>query len=591
MKKQLIGLCVAGLMAVQANATEFNDVVIFGDSLSDGGQYGSRFTTNPGKTTAELVAEGVGIETIPSTQGGSNYAYGGATVADFSNGIPTLQQQLAIYLNANNGVADANTLYQVWGGANDIFAYATSYASGSISATQLQTGLVTSASTELALLTTLKDAGASYVVVYNMPDIGLTPSYVNTASSATATALATLYNSTLNSGLNTLSDQGLNIIPVNVYGLLQEIAANPTQYGFSNVTDMACSSGSSLGCTDDGTGYLFADGVHPTAYTHQILSKVVLSTLNAPKQISLLTEAPLALTQAHYRAIKNEMLNDMNGAQTRAFVNLDYNHQKIDSNKTSPGLSANQVNLSLGFDGRLSENLSLGMGLNIGQQRGDFASSLGEYALNDYGAIIYALYHQSNAYLGGFFNAGRLSYNDIKRNIQIGDYRRTEKGDVEGTHVGGGLDGGWWFNYQDIKTGPFAHLEWQSIKLDRYQENSSDSTAMWFDDLTRDSFVTTLGWRIQGNYKLNGISLQPVGEIAWNHESKDDATTVKAGLNSMNGYFKLTGYQPDTNWGSATLGVNAQLKENLSSWLMLNSTFAHDSKQDFGVNAGLKVKF
>ena len=38
---------VLGMVQNAASAT-FNNVVIFGDSLSDSGQYGSRFTTNPG---------------------------------------------------------------------------------------------------------------------------------------------------------------------------------------------------------------------------------------------------------------------------------------------------------------------------------------------------------------------------------------------------------------------------------------------------------------------------------------------------------------------------------------------------------------
>ena len=55
-------------------------MVIIGDSLSDGGYYaaigGQRFTTNPGKTAAEYIAEDLGFTTTPSNQGGSNYAQG-----------------------------------------------------------------------------------------------------------------------------------------------------------------------------------------------------------------------------------------------------------------------------------------------------------------------------------------------------------------------------------------------------------------------------------------------------------------------------------------------------------------------------------
>lgn len=49
----------AAMSAMSAQAAD--GVVIIGDSLSDGGYYaaigGQRFTTNPGKTAAEYIAE------------------------------------------------------------------------------------------------------------------------------------------------------------------------------------------------------------------------------------------------------------------------------------------------------------------------------------------------------------------------------------------------------------------------------------------------------------------------------------------------------------------------------------------------------
>jgi outer membrane lipase/esterase len=591
MKRTLLYLLMVGLTATQAHALNFNQVVIIGDSLSDGGQFGSRFTTNPGKTTAEYVADGLGLSTSVSSQGGSNYAYGGATVVDFgASSPPTLTQQVASYLSANNGVANSDALYQVWGGANDIFAYVSSYSAGQISASQLQNNIATSASTEIGLISTLKNAGASYVVVYNMPDIGLTPNYVGSATASTATALATLYNMSLDTGLGSLSDQGLNIIPVNVFGLLQEIAASPSQYGFSNVTGTACS-GSSLGCTADGTGYLYADGVHPTAYTHQILAQLVLAEIRAPQQMALLSEVPEAFTQAYYRAFRQEMLNDLQGGQSRAFFNVDYQHQKLEATAQAPQVRFNQSNLTMGFDARYSDALSLGAALNVGQQKGSFGNALGDYDLFDLGAMFYALYQQSNGYLGGFLNAGRLNYDAIRRPLRIGSARRIEQGDLDGYHYGAGVDGGWWFKLKQLKTGPFAHLEWQTIHLDQYQEQGWDSTAMWFENSDRDALVSRLGWRLQGAWQVNGMQFQPNIELAWNHQFKDDPVVVKAGLNSMNGYFRSQGERPERNWGSANLGMNALWRPNLLSWVNVNTLFANDRKQALGANIGLKLMF
>ncbi len=613
--KKLLWLATTSLMwlgVTQAQATSFNNVVILGDSLSDGGNFSLantsgttqfRFTTNPGQTAAELVAEGVGTTTSPSLLGGTNYAWGGSGVVNsLYSGIPTLQQQLLQYLSSTGGTADANTLYQVWGGANDIFGL---IQTSGITQAQLVTGTTTAATTELSLLSSLQQAGANYVMVYNLPNMGLTPSALEQGTTVAGylTQLSQLYNYNLSNGLDSLSSSGLNIVPVNVYGLLSEVVANPAAYGFTNVTNEACGVGSkSYQCGPAGSGalytyaagtdqsYLFADGVHPTTATHRLLAQAVLAELAAPGQMSLLSEVPLAITKAQYRTVKNEMLTDVNGGETRIFFNLDYNHQKLKASDSSPQLSNNNVNFMVGSDTQITPNFSAGIAMSLNQQNGNF-SSQGNYKLFDVSGLGYGIYHQDNAYIGGFANAGSLHFTDIKRRLQLGTAERTETADAQGYHVGGGLDGGWWFNFNDLKTGPFVHLEWQTIKVNDFAEHGTDSTAMWFGEQQRDSFVTSAGWRLKGDWKYRDVVVSPFAEVAWNHDNQADSHSIRAGLNSMGGSFVLSGYTPDKNWGSASLGLTTQYSANLAAWASANGEFANNQAEDFGVNVGMKYSF
>lgn len=613
--KKILPLVVSGLMYMHASvshATAFDNVVIFGDSLSDSGNLSlyntngaaqSRFTTNPGNTAVELVAEGLGYTISPSLAGGTNYAWGGAGVANsLIAGVPTLPQQQALYLSSTGGMADAHTLYQVWGGANDLFGLMDALQNGQITLADVVSGTSSAATNEIGLLSSLKSAGANYVVVYNLPNIGLTPSFVNTANSASATQLATLYNLTLDSGLNNLSASGLNIVPINVYGLLNEVIANPAAYGFSNVTDQACT-GSSIQCGPQGSGatytypagadksYLFADDVHPTTAAHRLLAQAVLAELVAPKQMSLLSEVPLSITNAQYRAIKNEMLNDADGKDTRVFINLDYNHQKLKASADSPALTNNNVNLTFGSDTQVNDQVSAGIGMSLNQQDGHMAGDLGEYSLFDVSALGYALYHKDGMYLGGFANAGSLHFTDIKRHIQLGNTTRVENADAQGYHMGGGLDGGYWFNFQDLKTGPFVHAEWQTIKINRFAEDGADSTAMWFGKQQRDSFVTTLGWRLKGDWDYKKVIFSPFAELAWNHDFQADPLSVRAGLNTMSGSFMMTGYTPEKDWGSASIGLSTQYSKNMSAWVTANTDFSHRNADNLGLNLGMKYSF
>jgi len=100
------------------------------------------------------------------------------------------------------------------------------------------------------------------------------------AAAAPLATLATLsYNAALSQGLSQL---GTGIIPINVFGLVNEVRANPAAFGFTNVTGVACTTSSSILCTPNtlaapnaNNTYLFADGVHPTTGGHKIFADQV----------------------------------------------------------------------------------------------------------------------------------------------------------------------------------------------------------------------------------------------------------------------------------------------------------------------------
>src|SRR5574338_1335054 len=71
-----------------SHAGLFDNMVVFGDSLSDDGNLSlvaqlpfiARFTTNPGQTGVENVADYFGVPMTPALAGGTDFAFGGAGV-------------------------------------------------------------------------------------------------------------------------------------------------------------------------------------------------------------------------------------------------------------------------------------------------------------------------------------------------------------------------------------------------------------------------------------------------------------------------------------------------------------------------------
>ncbi len=176
----LVSATSALLMNAIPNTYAYDTVYVFGDSLSDGGNK-SRFTTD-GKD-AELYDEYIARKLtnkklIPSKNGGTNYAEGGATAngaydSSWDTFVHSTQQQLDNYLKAHDEKADPNGVYLYWIGGNNISRALVESAKGNTETVQrLINGGSASAASQINRL--LKD-GAGLVIVPDVPDVGITP--------------------------------------------------------------------------------------------------------------------------------------------------------------------------------------------------------------------------------------------------------------------------------------------------------------------------------------------------------------------------------------------------------------------------------
>ncbi|MEX3949619.1 SGNH/GDSL hydrolase family protein [Paraburkholderia sp. EG287B] len=283
-------------------------VVSFGDSLSDVGTYaplasavgGGRFTTNPGQVWSQDVAQyygdtlnaayTVGLDHKLSAQGGFGYAEGGSTVATPANQYDFLSdvigniempvnQQVSSYLSAH-GTFNSGQLVLVWAGANDVLRAGNPPTANTV--------VQTAATTLAQVVGQIVQAGATHVVVINVPNVGLSPKGITSADGgANLTQLSQLFNSTLNGALQTDGLQG-KVIEVDSYTWITQLVANFQASGFtvSNTaqacdasktpdnTSLLCSPATYVSAHADQT-YMFADDLHPTTHTHALFAQFV----------------------------------------------------------------------------------------------------------------------------------------------------------------------------------------------------------------------------------------------------------------------------------------------------------------------------
>jgi outer membrane lipase/esterase len=604
LKKLAAALSALSVMtlAAPAQAVQFSQTIFFGDSLTDSGSYGARFTTNPGTVWAQNLAAQLGTSALPFLgAGGTDFAEGGARVSQVPGiGAPAVpatpvSQQIDAYL-AMNPKADPNALYTVWAGANDIFTQAGLAGAGAITAAQAQAGVVQAANDQVAQILRLKAAGAHYVIVPNLPDIGSTPMGVGSGAASTFTALSQLYNQTLSSGLNGVS--GLSIISLNTFALLHEVIANPSQFGFVNVTTPACTTSSSLMCTPStlvtpnaAQTYSFADGVHPTTAAHKIISDYAYSILVAPAQIGMLAETPLHAGDTQRYALDNRMRQPMANRQLGSFeawINVDYTPVNVGVTSVSPGLSSHDQNATVGADAQFTDRILAGAAFGYSDMSNDFGNNNGNFHQNMSSLTLYSLWKVGgSSYLNALATVGTIDYSNINRSFALGISTRTENGTTSGSYkalrVGGGMDlanGRWTY-------GPLATLTWQKATVDSYSEDGSDSSAMGFGEQNRTALTGAMGGRVS----YNAGQFQPFLQATFQRDFKDEARTVTANVSNMPGSFALPAYVPAKNYGLLSVGAITQLSKAASALVSVDSILGQRDTRSTGVGVNFRYGF
>ncbi|MEP7180894.1 MAG: autotransporter domain-containing protein [Betaproteobacteria bacterium] len=597
-RRSLVAGAIALALSAPASA-QFTNTYFFGDSLSDNGSFKpvlppgtGLFTTNPGPVWAQLFAGHYGYTATPGNQGGTDFAEGGARVTSLP-GVPIspptgtatpVATQITNLLA--KGPLDSNAIYSVWAGANDLFTQLGLLQAGQISQAQLQANVATAATELAAQVARLKANGARYVIVWNLPDIGITPFGKTSGQSTQITALSAYYNGTL---MAALDGTGVQAIRLDSFKLLNEIVGNPSLYGFVNATTPACGATPSLLCTpaslvnpNAAQTYVFADGVHPTTAAQSIIAQYAESVIDAPQQMAVLGQQPLAVEQANWRALDGRMVSAINakGAGKLEFwAAYDYGNPDYSSYQSSGSGDASTI--SVGGDMKVSDRLLMGVQFAYTENKVDYGTANSK--LREPMATFYAGYGGGPWYLGATLGAGSLDY-DTNRNVALGAATRTETGTTRGWQTVGRLIGGYWINMGNWMHGPTLKLTYQEIRVNQFQENGTNSTTMSFGQQQVKSFVTSAGWQASG--QLGNV--RPFGRVTWEYDAKADPRDVTASVYGMGGSFSLPAYNADNSWALFNLGATADFGK-VTGYLTGSATAGKSDGDSYAVTVGIRV--
>lgn len=281
----------AALSLIAGSAAAYSGLVVFGDSLSDDGNVAIAVGTDPGQVIdgngyvpslpyasgtfsngavwADRLADALGVAYGPSLAGGDNFAFGGAQTRDGDS--PSLRTQVNSFLDGTGGVAAPGALYVLAGGGNNARAALEAIGIGGAPLLRTVLGTAVKYAQDVGLMVDqLQAAGATDIVVWNTPNLGLAPAVIDAGSDAAF--LGQVISSAMNRALERRLAEESGVRVFDLYGLLGSAVADPAAYGLVNASD-AC--GAIAGCNPD--EYLFWDGIHPTSGGHGLLAQQMLA--------------------------------------------------------------------------------------------------------------------------------------------------------------------------------------------------------------------------------------------------------------------------------------------------------------------------
>ncbi|MFJ2713737.1 esterase EstP [Pseudomonas sp. NPDC087346] len=624
--------CLLAMACAQAIAAPhpYSNFIVFGDSLNDAGTFadtggpagatqrytnrtgplykdgtgenrdlnatqilGGKLGFNPDQTASSSSAVRAG-EGLPD---GNNWAVGGYRTDQILDSITTQsatgERTRAGYLPSNGFRADPNALYYLSGGGND-------FLQGRI----LSLDQASSAADRLAdSARTLQSAGAKYIVVWLLPDIGLTPAINGSPLQGFTSQLSAQFNTELVSQLQTINAE---IIPLNIPVLLKEAFANPAQFGLATDQNLTATCFSGNSCTEnaryginsatpDPFKLIYNDSVHPTEAGQRLIADYTYSLLSAPWELTLLPEMAQGALRSHQDELRNQWLADWEAwqavGQWRAIVAGGGQHQDFDDQSSAASGDGNGYNLNIGGSYRVNEAWRVGLAAGLYHQKIEAGDSDSEYKLNSYMGTAFAQYQQNRWWGDLALTAGHLDYDSLKRKFQLGVNERGEKGDTDGYVLA--ISGRIGYDIAPLASSPwhlspFISADFGKTEVNGYSENGADSTALTFDDQSRNS--RRLGLGIQGKYQITPKT-EVFGEFAHEREYNDDTQDLTINLNSLPGNrFTLEGYTPQTNLNRLNLGVSHKLTQDLALRASYNIRKDDDFTQQ-GINVGVSLDF
>ena len=606
----------AASIAAPASAQHVDEIIAFGDSLADDGNFFQLVPSVPPTVT----------QTYPTGRftGGTNYidtlsqllnapvrnfAIGGALTNNTNTngaGLPGFTTEWNAFLAGNTlgGVFpagktafDENDLVTISIGGNDARTYQTGNASLGIPAGTLA-GAPAAATASVAAAT----AGMNALVAAGAPTISYlalnTAFAPEIAASPSGQAIRTAFANTFNAGIQTTlagyAANGVIVHYLDAAVVLQEVAANLSAYGFTSAGP--CPVAQAAQCVTDvnfANQFIFyVDGLHPTSHTSAILAQYVATQLQAPLTLEAPSELGLDTARQFGRTLNSRV--DLGSPRDgdvaeglKVFLVGDSFSRDAKPSDSTDEFDIDGVGVTAGVEYGFGTG-TVGIAGNYSRPRAKFIGNVSRdeadsFQIGGFGGFAIA---------GGFAQA-YLGYGWDDHDIDREGVVQGMRAKTDGDHWLAGAKAGYLFPLGIMRAGPVIAIDYAKAKVDGYTETGDPALTLDVSSVNAKSFTGGIGAELRGDFDTGGVSVRPYLSAMLEKEFSDNERVVRFAQTTAPGIVNSwsVGDGSDGVYGRLSAGGSAEILSQVSLNTVLSTSIGRDDGNDVSASVGLNVGF
>lgn len=604
-------------VASPAAAQHIGSIVAFGDSYADDGNafqlgyanpqalaiYGTgRFSggTNYIDTLSQILSVPVSNFAIGGAFGGTN---NGTLCFDPFYPFPTsplcgkgLQYEVDQFLDVGTQASafpagttfGPNDLLAVSVGGNDARFYQQAGGSLAIAPTAGAAAAV-GASAQLDRLVAAGAPTISFLAgdTGRLPEPGLTP-----AQSAIRTAYSTAFNTGIQNTLAGYAANGVMVHYLDLTTIGDQIAANPTAYGITNVgaCTPAPSCVASSGFADQFLFYV--DGLHLTSAGFAIVAKYVAAQLQAPLTLEATSELGLDTARQFGRTLSSRV--DLGSPRdgevaegAHLFIVGDTFSRDLKASETRDHFDVDGTGATLGVSYGFGNGI-VGIAGNYTRPKAKFIGDPARTETKSWQIGGFAGYAIAGAFAQGYVGYGNDNH-DLTRQGVIDSL----SADADGNHWMAGAKAGYLMPLGILRAGPVLAIDYAKAKVDGYTEEGDAALSLNVDSVSAKSLTGSIGAEFRGDFDNSGIALRPFVSAVLEKELSDGHRTIHFAQTSAPGIVNswVVGDGSKGVYGRLTGGASAGILNGVTLNAEASTTISRDGGNDVSAHVGLDIGF